>query len=68
MRLSRAETLNGNGNNRINLRGDTEQHFRKATVPYFTNGYYLYFVIPGLTRNPVRFQTIIFLDAGSSPA
>ncbi len=26
------------------------------------------FVIPGLTRNPVRFQSFKFLDAGSSPA
>jgi hypothetical protein len=26
------------------------------------------FVIPGLTRNPVLFQTITLLDAGSSPA
>jgi hypothetical protein len=26
------------------------------------------FVIPGLTRNPVRLKMSIFLDAGSSPA
>ncbi len=26
------------------------------------------FVIPGLTRNPVLFQNITLLDAGSSPA
>jgi hypothetical protein len=26
------------------------------------------FVIPGLTRNPVLFEGIMFLDAGSSPA
>jgi hypothetical protein len=26
------------------------------------------FVIPGLTRNPVSFQRLTFLDAGSSPA
>jgi hypothetical protein len=26
------------------------------------------FVIPGLTRNPVRINTITLLDAGSSPA
>jgi len=27
-----------------------------------------YLVIPGLTRNPVLFQSITLLDAGSSPA
>ncbi len=26
------------------------------------------FVIPGLTRNPVLFQSLTLLDAGSSPA
>ena len=27
-----------------------------------------FFVIPGLIRNPVQFQALKFLDAGSSPA
>jgi len=27
-----------------------------------------FFVIPGLTRNPVQFQALTFLDAGSGPA
>jgi hypothetical protein len=40
----------------------------KKPRPILGNDGYCYFVIPGLTRNPVVFQIDILLDAGSSPA
>jgi len=44
-------------------------HFREADcVAVEKKDIYCCFVIPGLIRNPVQFQGLTFLDAGSSPA
>jgi hypothetical protein len=40
----------------------------KEIVLELPKGQMLLFVIPGLTRNPVLFQVLTFLDAGSGPA